>query len=343
MALIHFEGFENREPLGRAEMAYSATASPIFVTGRSTGSALTTNNTSSSSNGSVIFNHGVSNNATFVVSGAFRPTRLLNSTLLIAINNEVGPNARLSVSSTGQIQIEGASASPTASSAYTLVVGEWARIDLVASCAQSPNGWVQAWVNGVMVAELTGLDTLGGTGYTNGGSFAYGLGAARTGWSTWEVDDVYMLTNNGAAPTARLGDVRIETIVPTGNGTHSEFGGSDGNSVDNWALVDELPASATDYVTGAAGSRDLYQMANLTIPAGVVHAVQTHMLSSKTDTGAAELVPMVRLDGVTQELAPVGLGVAAVYSRSEIKTTDPSGAPWSVAKVNSAEFGIKAT
>lgn len=57
------------------------------------------------------------------------------------------------------------------------------------------------------------------------------------------------------------GDGKIVALTPNANGDSSEWVGSDGNSVDNYQLVDETPANSTDYVTAVvSGYKDQYNL-----------------------------------------------------------------------------------
>ena len=83
-------------------------------------------------------------------------------------------------------------------------------------------------------------------------------------------DDVYLMAGTG---DEFLGDCTVATLLPTGNGFVNQFVGSDGNSTDNYLLVDEQPPSSTDYVGSATtGQQDLYTLTNLT-GSGTVLAV----------------------------------------------------------------------
>lgn len=63
------------------------------------------------------------------------------------------------------------------------------------------------------------------------------------------------------ANSYRLGNEYIAAIVPNGNGSNSAFTGSDGNSTDNYLLVDEIPANVSEYVYAtSSGDTDTYAM-----------------------------------------------------------------------------------
>jgi hypothetical protein len=161
--------------------------------------------------------------------------------------------------------------------------------------------------------------------------------------SNLHIADLYVLNDSGSAPLNNfLGDVTVRTLAPAGNGTYSQLTGSDGDSLNNYQLVDEHPFSGTDYVGSAvSGQKDSYTMADL--PAGVttVYALQVSGSMSKTDATLAQSRYFVRsggtdYGGTTRALTTSFVGYYDMY------TTDPAtGLPWTVAAVNNAEPGME--
>lgn len=340
MALLAFEGFENAEPLGRAGLVYAG-GTPAFVAGRSSGSAFRYSTATATTASFTIPNQGAAADRIYTASAAVRLDAIGLAALdVIHIMTPAGAvHVTLRIQgTTGAVALVVGSG---ATSTINLVVGEWVRLDLRAFIDNSI-GWAEAWVNGVKACEVLNADTQNNAESGHVGIARFSAGPSNNTRAT--IDDVYCTDSAGAAPyNGRLGDVRIESLVPNGNGSASQFVGSDGNSVDNYLLVDELPASSTDYVaSGSVGDRDLYTFTNLTIPSGSVHAVQMHALAAKTDTGAASLIPVTRLAGVEHEHPALGLGTVYAYGQSTIRTVDPSGNAWTVANVNAAEFGVEA-
>jgi len=97
------------------------------------------------------------------------------------------------------------------------------------------------------------------TTFTNLYWYAGGASTAPTMY----FDDIAINDTNGAVDNSWCGDGRFIAISPNANGDQSDLDGSDGNSVDNYALVDEVPANdETDYVESAVSDEyDLYNMA----------------------------------------------------------------------------------
>lgn len=191
--------------------------------------------------------------------------------------------------------------------------------------------------NAVEVASTGGLNTQATANASWSGIYL------TTGTGVTHVfDDIYLVDLTGSAPTNDLlGDIRVEAIFPTGNGNSSGFVGSDGNSTDNYALVDEAPPSTSDYVgSGVPGAKDTYAFSNLSSPDGTVYAVQTMPFAAKTDAGSRDIVTVARLSGTEEDGPTMALGTQAIY-RPDIRETKPGGGAWAIADVNAAEFGIK--
>lgn len=186
------------------------------------------------------------------------------------------------------------------------------------------------------IGPLTGQDTRnGGAGYIDRVHYvaSYGVG----------FDDIVVIDPTVGTPNDFIGDSRVECIFPNGNGASSQLLGSDGNSVDNYALVDEMPHNSdTDYVASTTvGEKDTYAYPNVSLVSGVVHAVQTTAVAKKSSAGTRKYVHVNRLSGGTEEdSAEFNLADSYVYD-SNLKHTKPGGGAWSIADVNGAEFGVK--
>lgn len=202
-------------------------------------------------------------------------------------------------------------------------------------------GAVEVRVNGVPDIALTNVDTQA-TANAYWSEIVLGSQSASNRCS---FDDFYLLDGTGPAPyNDFLGDCRVASLLPSGNGNSSQFVGSDGNSVDNYLLVDEPgAASSVDYVqSGTIGDKDTYAFANLTSAAGSVHAVKPVLVAKKDDAGARSIASVARLGGVEVDSTGQALSTSDTWL-TDIRTTKPGGGNWTIADVNNAEFGIKVT
>lgn len=195
---------------------------------------------------------------------------------------------------------------------------------------------------GTCIVRVDGVEVINFTGDTrNGGTNTWldqlGIGDNAT------IDSVVWRNTAGAAPyNDFMGDQLVLTLLPNGDGASSQFLGSDGNSVNNSLLVDELPVNTTDYVgSSTVGQRDLYAFEDL-IPAGTVHAVQVNAYVTKTDAGARNFKHLNRSGGGTVNAgANAALTTSYAIVTSALLITDADGTGWTPAKVNAEQFGIE--
>lgn len=209
----------------------------------------------------------------------------------------------------------------------------------------STTGSVVIRVNGQTVLTLTNVNTNAtGSATANGvacGDF-YGFGVN----SPWKMDDFYLCdgsTGAGSNPCNDfLGDIKVECLMPNGNGNSSQLVGSDGNSTDNYLLVDEKPQNDdTDYVeSSTVGNKDTYAYENLASTSGSVYGVQIAPWAKKTDAGIRSIKTIARLS--TTEVDGPEQFLASGYSYlPDIRATKPGGGDWTITDVNNAEFGVK--
>lgn len=144
----------------------------------------------------------------------------------------------------------------------TFSQGTWYLIEWHLKLADS-GGVSEVKIDGVLDMTFTG-DTKPGSDTTIDNFYFH----SGSGWAALYLDDVAINnTSNadGKGDNSWCGDGHIEILMPNGNGSLNQWTGSDGNSTDNYALVDELPASSADYVENAtAGQQDKYAVADFT-------------------------------------------------------------------------------
>lgn len=216
----------------------------------------------------------------------------------------------------------------------------WTHIEARVTIHESA-GVVKLWVDGVLVFDQTGLDTQnGGTGVIN--NIHLGDTWSSAGMSAYW-DDLVVADATSASGNETLGDCRVEALIPNGNGNSSQWVGSDGNSTDNYLLVDEIPPSSTDYVeSSTVGNKDTYAFGNLTSTSGTVLAVQKSAFAAKTDAGSRSIALVSRLSGTEVDSSNHSLSTSYAYY-STVEETKPGGGAWSISDVNNAEFGVKVT
>jgi hypothetical protein len=253
----------------------------------------------------------------------------------------------LTIETTGVINLRRGTASGTiiaTGSASWPGLSQWRSIQIQATIADA-GGTCIVKLDNATIINFTGDTKNGGTNTTIdrispnvGGSSAPLLD------DLWICDGVDATATQGAPNNDFLGDIGVFPLHPNGNGNYSQLAGSDGNSTDNYLLVDESPPNTTDYVASAtSGQHDTYTLQDLPSAAQSVIAVQPVVIASKSDTGAASIKTMLRETGgtnTTDTAAALSTSWAA-YSGA-IRGVKPSdGTLWAVSDVNALEAGAE--
>lgn len=239
----------------------------------------------------------------------------------------------------GIIQVCAGNAGTVLASSSLLIPAAWCFIEAKLVVANSGSAIVK--VNGVEYINSTGIDTQQSANAT-ADSFRIGQAGSSSAMS-FIMDDFYVLDGSGAAPTNDLiGDCRVETIMPSGNGNSSQFDGSDGNQTDNYLLVDEIDADDdTTYVESPdVNDKDTYAYANLATTAGTVYAINIQPRHKKTTAGTRSIATVARHS--TNEVDSSAIPCSTDYvPYMDIRESKPGGGTWSISDVNGAEFGVK--
>jgi hypothetical protein len=206
-------------------------------------------------------------------------------------------------------------------------------------------GEVHVRYNGAAVLDLTGLDTKNAGTKTVIDSVAYPSGFGDSAYITY-IDDFYVVTGTGPSPTDFLGDCKVSTIYPSGNGDFSQLVGSDADSVNNYALVNEVGAPVTtSYVeSDTVGQRDFYAMGDIVLPSSAtVLGVQVSAYCNNPDGGASRSAKLGIRQGTNEALsANQALTTATFLAARGVFTVDPAtGTAWTQAGVNSVQAGVE--
>lgn len=198
-------------------------------------------------------------------------------------------------------------------------------------------GTYEVRVNGANVLSGTGADTRNAaTGIVSSVAILF----ARSGQV---FDDLYIADGTGSANNDFLGDVRIDAYLPNANGNSSQLAGSDGNSVDNYLLVDENPPNDdTDYVQSAtAAQKDTYGFPNMSHTPASIYGVQVNMSAKKDDAGARSICSVTRSGGSDTDGTTLALSTSYLFYMQVIETDPNTAAAWTQSGWNAAEFGVK--
>jgi hypothetical protein len=199
-------------------------------------------------------------------------------------------------------------------------------------------GTVEVFVNGSKTGwiDLTGQDT---TNTVNNYANAFGFGGRNGGNS--DFDDAYVVSGSGGVRTARLGDVKAVSVLPsTGDGALGQFTPSTGS--DNGAMVDDAaPNGNTDYnESTSVANIDTYAFPALGA-VGVIHGLNLHNYTQKTDAGVCDGQGVVRIGSTNYLQTQRAMSTTYGYSTDLLEQSPASAADFTPSEVNGAEFGLK--
>lgn len=221
----------------------------------------------------------------------------------------------------------------------------------------SANGlWTPTWHHIVFHCTIHGstgsyriwfdnVDITGGlvTGVDTSDSFAsltqFNFSAGNT--IQFDVDDVYWQDD-----LTYRGELRIASLLPNGNGNSSQFTGSDGNSTDNYLLVDDPGGNNVDDDTTYVGSStvghiDSYAMGNLPSVSARVEGVLARFRARKTDAGARNGQTLLRSGG-TNYVGTSQPELSTYFGHRKNYLVDPNtGVAFTESGVNALEAGQK--
>ena len=204
-------------------------------------------------------------------------------------------------------------------------------------------GTVEIRLNGglVPVLNVVGVDTRRGDATVTRFSFQPAANFR------FLIDDLYALDNSGGAPNNDfLGDSRVEYLQPTAPGANQAWAVV--GAPTHWQAVNDgaSPDDDTTYITSTTpGATDTEEYSNTGLPAGgTIFGLQVGLYARKTDSGLREVAPIVRHAGVDFAGTSQSPGFPDYTYLLQLYETNPgTAAPWTIADVNNAEYGIRVT
>lgn len=239
--------------------------------------------------------------------------------------------AQLQCSSSGsQIYVNGAVRDSTGGNYYQ----NWHHI-LIDLKIDSVNGWCYVYRDG-----LLDLSWDGNTGSTGVNRFVIGKwGNNYTHIANW--DDIYIDNTTGEASPVAGPLLRFYYVLPNGNGNYAQWTGSDGDSTDNYQLVDERPPSSTDYVQGlTADQYDSYAMNTISLADGQLVKAVIPTVIAKRNGSVEQLAIGTRYsstDLISSDKTPGG----SYDLYDERQTTKPGGGDWEQTSIDGMELLLK--
>lgn len=337
MALRFFDGFDH---YATAQIAKKWTIdngnAVIGATGRNSTSGMRLNNTGA------LVSMTLDAQATWIVGFAFKTNALSDyGTGLLRLIDGTTLHVDLRLRATGNMIVT-RNGTTLATTTTAFSAGVYYYIELKITIHDTA-GVVEMQVNGSPETLTFSTGTSTNQDTRNGGNATANVIELRGNGSQTDFDDLYICDGTGSSPYEDfLGDCRAESIFPNGNGNSSVLVGSDGNSTDNYLLVDETTPNTADYVESSTpGDKDTYAYGNLTATSGTVYGVAVRPYAAKTDAGARSIVTVARLSGTEVDSAALTLTTTEQYHKEVPRVAKPGGGTWAVSDVNSSEFGVK--
>lgn len=229
-----------------------------------------------------------------------------------------------------------------ATSGYTVPVSTWIYIEVKVALATGTTGSYEVRVNGQTIMSGSGVVTTPVGATWSAVAVIQTPSAAAT--CNHDGDDFYACDGSGVDNNDFLGDVKIETLLPSTDAVSagSNAGLTPSTGTDHGALVDEATANTTDWNgSSSVGSKDTYNYPSLATTSGVVAAVVVCPWFAKSDAGARQMQPVVRVGGTDYDGVAVYPSAVSYLYFPQIYERDPTSTLWTISSVNSAEFGAK--
>ena len=215
-------------------------------------------------------------------------------------------------------------------------VAEWHHFGIDVKI-DNASGWATVYRDGVEIMTFAG-DT-GNANITNV-LFGHFSGA---GDNPCYFDDLYIDDTTGEGAAAAPPILRFYPTTLNADGNYSQWLGSDGNNVNNYQLVDEVPPSDVDYVTVTGSNKlDSYNMTTFTLDDGAtIEAIIPTVRSKRTST-TEQILLGARLSA-TDLLGTVQNPNTNFGYLFERLTDTPGGGDWQQSDLDNVELLVMST
>jgi hypothetical protein len=263
---------------------------------------------------------------------------------ILFVAGDAGATVHLTVSysSTGAIELRRGLLAGTVIQTSTDAVpnGAWNFIELSATINDT-TGRAIVRLNGVVVIDYTGDTKNAGTNST--------IDSVGIGGINYLFDDWYICDGTGARNNDFLGDVRVQTLYPSGAGSMTQL--TPTGVANNWDNVNDSPLVTTTYNATSTGGWDLYASDDLPPSVVSVLGVQAVVSALKTNAGSVNVYGVLNPDNGSNygngkgAIHSLGTSVATYADLWENVPTSTvsgiaAGTRWTKALVNAIEVGV---
>lgn len=224
-------------------------------------------------------------------------------------------------------------------------VGGWSRnayhVIEVHVLISDAGGKITTRIDGVQDIDYTGDTKPTATTTVNNLYFdMLGIGTSTS------VDDLALNNidnSDGKNDISWCGDEHYEVLMPNDNGDTNDWTGSDADKVNNYALVDEIPASGADYVySNTPTEQDMYKVTDFTATGKIVTRIWSEAIATDA-SGSSKQIKLGYKHGGTVYLSATKT-LSSSYTRvvGNEELVDPSDSnAWEDADLDNIQFVVE--
>ena len=153
---------------------------------------------------------------------------------------------------------------------------------------------------------------------------------------------MYVCDTTGSGPwNTFLGDVRVQTLLPTANVAV----GFTPNGGTNWQNMSTVPPNPNvDYnYSNTVGTQDTFTMQPMSNTLGTIYGVNVKTIANKTNAGTREMAAVVVSSGTQANGTNTAVATAFKQYQNVFETCPSTNAQWTQAEVNSVHAGYVIT
>lgn len=341
MALVFMDGFDHYAiaDILKKWTVYNAGYSVVEISPGRTGNSIRMGRES-------YIGKTVIDQATWTVGFAFKNAAFAGATAsILSFNDGSVRHVYLNINyPTGTLSLYNGSGALLATSTSALTTGTWYYIEVKVTIADGAGGSYELRVNGSPVGwipQANGDTRNGADAHCNlvlFGNLAVSVLTHVDGY--W--DDIYIADDTPGVVITFVGNCKIDTLYPSGNGTYSQFVGQDGDSTNNYQNVDEasMDSDTTYNASATVDARDTYTFTD-TVAAGVIKGIQVNATIRKDDAGSRTTLLTCISGATTDDSDAVGIG-NTYYDYIKVYEHNPNGdVVWTKSTLDACEFGVK--
>jgi hypothetical protein len=198
-------------------------------------------------------------------------------------------------------------------------------------------GTVDLWLNGVADGSVTSVDT-----QQTANSQITKIRLEGHGGTSQGFDDFYVLDTSGTDNTTRLDQPIIRAVVPSAETAQTDFTPSTGT--DNSALVDEIPASDTDYnSSGTVTNADEYDLTNQGSAFSSINAVRVVTGAYKDDATTRGVTTTLKQSASYSTGTENLLSNSTTYVGDIIEQDPNTSTAWTTSGIDSMQVRVEIT